>query len=84
MNEYLDRAGLKVAQVLVHFIEQEALPGTEISANVFWTGFASLLRELCPQNRDFLTKEKNYNAKLTCGTKADLTSHTIMRLTKNF
>ena len=58
MNEYLDRAGLKVAQVLVHFIEQEALPGTEISANVFWTGFASLLRELCPQNRELLNKRK--------------------------
>ena len=64
MIEYLDRAGLKVAQVLVHFIEQEALPGTEISANVFWTGIASLLRELCPQNRELLNKRKKLQHKI--------------------
>ena len=38
------RSSLRVAVPLVEFIEGEALPGTGVSADAFWTGLARLSR----------------------------------------
>ena len=43
-----------MAQPLHAFIEQEALPGTGISAAAFWGGLADLLRDLGERNRQLL------------------------------
>ncbi|TCO74050.1 malate synthase G [Rhodovulum euryhalinum] len=51
---YVDKAGLKVADVLAAFIEDRALPGTGIDARTFWDGLAGLVRDLTPRNRDLL------------------------------
>ena len=64
MTERLDRAGLKVDAVLARFIEDEALPGTEIEAGQFWTGFAGLLADFAPQNRALLAKRDALQAKI--------------------
>ena len=46
--------GLQVAEVLDRFIVNEALPGTGIDPNKFWRGFANLVRDLTPRNRELL------------------------------
>ncbi|QQA43987.1 malate synthase G [Pelagovum pacificum] len=50
----VDRNGLKVAGELAAFIEDKALPGTGVSADTFWSGFASILADLAPRNRELL------------------------------
>src|SRR5262249_19217104 len=51
---YVRIGSLSVANALHEFIEQEAAPGTSISAKAFWSGFAELLRECGTRNRQLL------------------------------
>ncbi len=51
----VDVAGLRVASELHGFIA-EALPGTGIEADAFWTGFAALVRDLAPRNAALLAR----------------------------
>ena len=52
------RAGLQVADEFARFVEDEALPGTGITAQAFWDGFAGLLQDFAPQNRALLARRK--------------------------
>ncbi len=51
----IDVAGLKVAKVLHDFMA-EAVQGTGVSADAFWTGFAALLTDLAPRNAALLAR----------------------------
>src|SRR5262249_39325614 len=51
---YVRIDSLSVVKALHEFIEQEAAPGTSISAEAFWSGFAELLRECGTRNRQLL------------------------------
>jgi malate synthase len=51
---YVEKSGLKVDQLLVDFVEQEAIPGTSVSPAQFWDGFAGLVAEFAPKNRQLL------------------------------
>ncbi|MCF3974848.1 malate synthase G [Paracoccus salsus] len=53
------RAGLRVAHDLARFIEQEALPGTGIDPDRFWSGFAQMVGNFGPRNRDLLSKRED-------------------------
>ena len=46
--------GLQVAPVLHDFIEGEALDGTGISADAFWSGLAGLIRNFATRDRELL------------------------------
>ncbi|NDR57157.1 malate synthase G [Aliiruegeria sabulilitoris] len=61
---YLERAGLQVTDVLVEFAETRLLPGTGVSVESFWTGFATLLRDLAPRNRQLIAHRAELQAKL--------------------
>ncbi|MCH8465776.1 MAG: malate synthase G [Roseinatronobacter sp.] len=50
------RAGLQVDEELCTFIEDAALPGTDITAEAFWAGFSALVHDLTPKNRALLAK----------------------------
>ncbi len=50
-----DVAGLRVARELHDFIT-EALPGTGVDAEAFWTSFAALVRDLAPRNAELLAR----------------------------
>ena len=45
MTERIDRHGLRVAKELDDFITGEALPGTGIGAETFWSGFSAIVRD---------------------------------------
>ena len=51
---YVEKSGLKVDQLLVDFVETEAIPGTSVSPAQFWDGFAGLVRDFAPKNRALL------------------------------
>jgi len=48
------RFGLSVAPELARFVEEEALPGSGVTADSFWQGFAGLVAEMTPRNRALL------------------------------
>jgi len=54
MVERIRVGGLDVATILHEFLVYEALPGTGIAADAFWSGLASLVRDLGPRNRALL------------------------------
>tara|TARA_B110001454_G_scaffold120405_1_gene112385 strand:+ start:2901 stop:4973 length:2073 start_codon:yes stop_codon:yes gene_type:complete len=58
------RAGLSVADELVRFIEQQALPGTGIAADAFWAGMADILARFAPENAALLAKREDLQAKI--------------------
>jgi malate synthase len=51
---YVEKSGLKVDQLLVDFVEQEAIPGTGVTPAQFWDGFAGLVADYAPKNRSLL------------------------------
>lgn len=64
MTRTTDRAGLTVAESLVRFIEDKALPGTGIEPKDFWAGMAGILARFTPENRALLTKRDELQAKI--------------------
>ena len=50
-----DVAGLRVARELHDFVA-EALPGTGVDADAFWTRFAALVGDLAPRNAELLAR----------------------------
>jgi malate synthase len=57
-------AKLQVARALHDFIAGEALPGSGLTAAEFWTGLASLIRELGPRNRELLRQRNELQARI--------------------
>ena len=64
MTKRTEVASLQVASALYDFIEKEALPGTEISSEDFWGGFAKILRELTLRNRELLQVRQDLQDKI--------------------
>lgn len=56
------RAGLGIAPELADFLEREALPGTGIAPNVFWSGVAAIFERFTPQNRALLATRDRMQA----------------------
>src|SRR5439155_25665570 len=50
----IDVSGLKVASALYDLVAKEAAPDTGISADAFWAGFAGIIRDLAPVNRELM------------------------------
>jgi len=48
------RAGLQVAGPLARFVEERALPGTNIDPGDFWAGAAAIFDRFAPENRRLL------------------------------
>ncbi len=56
MSLRVKTGGLDVAQVLYDFINTEALPGTGISEQQFWSQLDAIVHDLAPKNRALLAK----------------------------
>ncbi|WP_415234110.1 malate synthase G [Pseudorhodobacter sp.] len=60
----LDKAEIKVDAQLAQFIQDRALPGTGISADVFWAGLSGIINTLGPKNRALLAKRDEIQAQI--------------------
>ena len=60
----VERHGLRVDEILAAFIEDRALPGTGVTADAFWQGFAAILADLTPKNRALLARRDELQAKI--------------------
>ena len=54
MTNRIKRGNLNVAEILINFIENEALPGTNISADRFWDKLEKILDKFVPENNRLL------------------------------
>ena len=71
MAEMVAVAGLTVARSLREFMEQEALPGTGVAPERFWSAYAAILKELAPRNAALLAKRDELQAKIDAWHRAN-------------
>jgi len=64
MTERVRVGGLQVAKVLFDFINNEAIPGSGVTADAFWTGADAVFRDLAPKNRALLDKRDQLQAQI--------------------
>ena len=64
MTARVDLYGLKVDAALAAFVNNQALPGTGIAPAKFWAGFAALVSDLAPKNRELLAKRETLQAQI--------------------
>src|SRR6056297_413932 len=55
---------LNVARTLHTFVEQEALPGTGIASDDFWSAFDAIVHDLAPKKRALLKTRADLQAKI--------------------
>ena len=58
------RAGLEVADELAAFLEDEALPGTGVGADAFWSGVGAVFARFAPENRRLLAVRDDLQARI--------------------
>ncbi|MNG78714.1 Malate synthase G [compost metagenome] len=64
MTERVPCQRLQVAENFKHFIEDEVLPGTEITSDHFWRGLDALVHDLAPRNRALLAERDHLQGEL--------------------
>ncbi len=64
MTERVRVGGLQVAKVLFDFINNEAIPGSGVTANAFWAGADAVFGDLAPKNRALLDKRDQLQAQI--------------------
>jgi malate synthase len=62
MTERVATGNLRVAKVLYDFINNEALPGTDIDPDSFWAGVDKVVTDLGPRNQDLLARRDELQA----------------------
>jgi len=64
MSQRVQVGGLQVAKELYDFINTEALPGTGVEVEQFWSRFDSIVHDLAPRNRELLAKRDAIQAQI--------------------
>ena len=64
MTERVTVGNLRVAQVLYDFVNNEALPGTDLDPDTFWSGVDKVVADLTPQNEELLAKRDDLQARI--------------------
>ncbi|MGY2232473.1 malate synthase G [Pseudomonas tolaasii] len=64
MTEHVQVGGLKVAKVLFDFVNNEAIPGTGITADQFWAGADKVIHDLAPKNKALLAKRDDFQVRI--------------------
>lgn len=59
MTSYVDVGRIKVAKNLYDFINNEALPNTEVDVEQFWQDFESIFVDFTPRNNELLKKRQH-------------------------
>jgi malate synthase len=63
-TDRIEAGALKVDKALYDFINDEALPGTGIAPETFWSSFDSLIHDLSPRNRALLATRDELQARI--------------------
>lgn len=64
MTERVQRGELAIAKELYDFIVNQAIEGTGISVDDYWTKFEAIVADLMPKNKALLAKRDAIQAKI--------------------
>ena len=64
MTKRLNRSNLQISETLVNFIENEALPNTNVSAERFWNKLELILNQFVPLNQKLLETRSKMKKKI--------------------
>jgi malate synthase len=64
MTERVQIGNLNIAKTLYDFINNDAIPGTNIDAAQFWAQFDAIVHDLAPRNRELLAKREQIQAQI--------------------
>ena len=64
MTERVTVGNLRVARALYDFITNEALPGTDIDPDSFWSGVDKVVADLSPRNQELLARRDDLQAQI--------------------
>jgi malate synthase len=64
MSDRVAQHGLQIVQSFADFIEKEALPGTGVTADVFWRGLSDLAHDFGPKNRALLAHREELQSQI--------------------
>ncbi|WP_123029256.1 malate synthase G [Mycolicibacterium stellerae] len=64
MTDRVTVGNLRVAQTLYDFVNDEALPGTDIDPDTFWSGVDKVVADLTPKNQDLLGRRDELQAQI--------------------
>ena len=64
MTERIQAGGLQVAKELYDFINEKAIPGTDVDQDKFWAKFGDIVKDLTPKNKALLAKRDELQAKI--------------------
>ncbi len=64
MTDRVEIAGLRIARELHDFVDTEAVPGTGVGAEAFWSGLSAIVHDLAPKNRALLATRDEMQDKL--------------------
>jgi malate synthase len=64
MTDRIAIDGLRIARELYDFVNNEAMPGTGVKAEEFWSGFSNIVHDLAPKNRALLKKRDDIQEKI--------------------
>jgi malate synthase len=64
MSDRVAQHGLQIVQSFADFIEKEALPGTGVTADVFWQGLSDLAHDFGPKNRALLAHREELQSQI--------------------
>ena len=60
----IEKYGLKVSSTLLKFINNEAIPGTNLKIEEFWNDFSDTVHELSPVNKALIQKREDIQKKI--------------------
>ncbi len=64
MTDRVTVGNLRVAKTLYDFVNDEALPGTDIDPDTFWSGVDKVVADLTPKNQDLLARRDDLQAQI--------------------
>ena len=64
MSDYTDINNLRIDSGLYQFINTDVIPGTGIEPERFWSGFAGIVADLTPHNRELLAHRDKLQARI--------------------
>ncbi len=64
MSERVEQSNLRVAKPIYNLVTEQIIPGTNIDPQQFWEGFAAIIQDLAPVNRQLLVIREDLQAKI--------------------
>ena len=60
----IEKYGLKISLALYEFVNNEAIPGTEVNSEDFWRKFSVAVHDLTPKNKNLIEKREEIQKKI--------------------